>query len=129
MNDSSFYRFNENPDEIRVGDCTVRAMSTVLGQDWDQTFIELCLQGFIMKDMPSANRVWGAYLRSKGMRRELVRDDCEECCTVRRFAEEHPEGRYLLALDGHVVAVIDGRVIDTWDSSDEVPVYYWYKEE
>ena len=65
----------------------------------------------------------------KGMRRALVRDDCEECYSVRRFAEEHPKGRYLLALDGHVVAVVDGHYFDTWDSGDEVPVYYWYKEE
>lgn len=129
MRDSSFYRFNENPDDNRVGDCTVRAMSTVLGQDWDQTYIELCLQGFIMRNMPSANRVWGAYLRSKGLRRDLVSDECDECVTVSAFAEHHPKGRYLLALDEHVVAVVDGHYFDTWDSGNEVPFYYWYREE
>ena len=129
MNEISYYRYNVNPNENRVGDCTVRAISTVLGQEWDQTYIELCLQGYIMKDMPSANLVWGAYLKSKGLRRALVEDDCEECYTVRRFAEEHQNGRYLVAIEGHTVAVIDGCVIDTWDSRDELPVYYWYKGE
>lgn len=127
MGEGRFIRYNENPDENRVGDCTIRAISTILEQEWDQTYIEICLQGFIMKNMPSSNRVWGAYLRSKGMKRELVRDDCE-CYSVRRFVEEHPSGRYLLALDGHVVAVIDGNYLDTWDSGNEVPIYYWVEE-
>lgn len=128
MGEGRFIRYNENPDENRVGDCTIRAISTILEQEWDQTYIEICLQGFIMKNMPSSNLVWGAYLRSKGMKRELVRDDCEECYSVRRFVEEHPSGRYLLALDGHVVAVIDGNYLDTWDSGNEVPIYYWVEE-
>lgn len=123
-----FYRYNENPEGRRVGDCTVRAISTLLDQEWEQTFVEMCVQGFLMHDMPSSNRVWGQYLRGKGMKRELVHDDCEECYTVHRFAEEHPRGRYLLALEGHVVAVVNGQYLDTWDSGEEMPIYYWMEE-
>lgn len=38
-------------------------------------------------------------------------------------------GRYLLALDQHVVAVVDGDYYDTWDSGNEIPIYYWMKGE
>ncbi len=65
-----FERYNPNPQGRVVGDCTVRAISKALGQSWEQTYIGLCLQGFLMGDMPSSNAVWGAYLRSKGFRRE-----------------------------------------------------------
>ena len=47
-----FTQYNANPDGNNVGDCTVRAISTVLGQDWDRTYIEMCLQAYIMKDLP-----------------------------------------------------------------------------
>ena len=56
-------RHNENPDGRNVGDCTVRAISTALGQEWETTYIALALQGYLMGDMPSANHVWGAYLQ------------------------------------------------------------------
>ncbi len=82
-----------------------------------------------MCDIPNANAVWGAYLRSKGFNRNIVSNDCPDCYTVNDFCREHPEGKYVLALSGHVVAVCDGNFYDTWDSGEEIPIYYWYKEE
>ena len=34
----------------------------------------------------------------------------------------------LSCIDGHVVTVQDGKYYDTWDSGNEIPVYYWEKE-
>ena len=92
------------------------------------TMIGLALQGYLMGDMPSANHVWGAYLREKGFRRAVIPDECPDCYTVADFAAEHPDGTYILALSGHVVCVRDGDYFDTWDSGGEVPLYYWHKE-
>lgn len=116
-----FVFYNPNPAHKSVGDCTVRAVSKALGQDWEQTYIQLALQGFLMGDMPSANRVWGAYLRERGFVRRTPDDDI----TLSEFAAEHPRGTYILALPSHVVCVRDGDWFDTWDSGDEVPIYYW----
>ena len=44
-----------------------------------------------------------------------------------QFAEEHPSGTYILALSGHVVCVQNGEWFDTWDSGNEIPLYYWQK--
>ena len=82
-----------------------------------------------MCDMPSANRVWGAYLRDKGFRRDLLPDECPDCYTVRDFCEDHPKGKYILAIEGHVVAVLDGKYYDSWDSGNETPIYYWKRKE
>ena len=72
-------RHNENPDGRNVGDCTVRAISTALKQNWETTYVGLSLQGFLMGDMPSANHVWGAYLREMGFRRAVIPDECPDC--------------------------------------------------
>ena len=124
-----FMRYNPNPSGKNVGDCAVRAISMALGQDWETTYVGLALQGFLLGDMPSANHVWGTYLRDKGFRRAVIPDECPDCYTVADFAAEHPSGTYILALSGHVVCVRDGDYCDTWDSGGEAPLYYWQKEE
>lgn len=120
-----YVSYNANPDGDRVGDCVVRAISAALGKSWEETYVGLCVQGFLMRDMPSADRVWGTFLRSQGFRRSLVDADCADCYTVRDFCGDHPAGEYILAISGHVVFVRDGMYYDSWDSGGEVPVYYW----
>lgn len=124
---AQFVRYNANPINKRVGDCTVRAISKALNQDWEKTYAETSLQGFMLCDMPSANHVWGAYLKHKGFERKIIPDTCPDCYTVADFCDDHPHGIYILALSGHVVAVEDGNYYDTWDSGDEIPIYYWQK--
>lgn len=121
--------YNANPVNKRVGDCTVRAISTALNESWEDTYIALCLQGFMMCDMPSANVVWGAYLKSRGYKRGIIPDTCPDCYTVEDFCRDNPEGRYILALDSHVIAVISGKFYDTWDSAGEHVNFYWYRKE
>ena len=82
-----------------------------------------------MYDMPSSNAVWMAFLKSQGYQKMLIPNSCPECYTVRDFCEEHPRGRYLLATGTHVISVIDGDYYDTWDSGDEIPIFYFTKEE
>lgn len=120
-----FVYYNPNPEKVIVGDCVVRAIAKLTGEEWDTVYLGLCTQGYIMKDMPSSNNVWGAYLRMRGFVREPIPNTCPDCYTVREFAEEHQNGRYLLVTDGHVVAVA-GDYFDTFDSGDEVPSYFWH---
>ena len=120
---------NPNPGGSYVGDCVVRAISIATGKSWDEVFIELCLQGFKMHDMPSSNRVWNEYLKSKSFTRHIIPDTCPDCYTVRDFCGEHFKGTYILGTGSHVIAVKDGSYHDTWDSGDETPIWYWTKEE
>lgn len=114
-----------NPNPIygnRVGDCTVRAISKALGQDWETTYAGLSAYGFMRGDMPNANHVWGSYLKSKGFRQYIIDD---YTYTVDDFCVDNPHGTYILAIDGHVVCVVDGKFYDTWNSGGEIPLYYW----
>lgn len=78
-----------------------------------------------MKDMPSSNNVWGEYLKQKGFRRAVIPDTCPSCYTVKDFCFDNPSGKFLLATGSHVIAVVNGDYYDTWDSGEEVPIYYW----
>lgn len=119
-----YQEYNANPINRRGNDCTIRAISKLTGRNWDRVYMDLCLCGSRYKDMPSSNHVWGSYLKDNGYRRYMDDD-----CTVSEFAKSHPHGKYLLALHGHVVACMDGIYYDTWDSGNEVLIYYWQKEE
>lgn len=121
--------FNSNPASRRGDDCTVRAISKIMNQTWRETYIELCIYGLDFYDMPSSNHVWGAFLKDSGFIRKVIPNTCPHCYTVKQFCTDHPKGRYILALHGHVIAVIDGNYYDTWDSGEEVPLYYWQKGE
>lgn len=124
---SLYEPFNPNPQSRRVGDCTVRAISKALDQDWETSYAGIALEGFQLCDMPSANHVWGAYLKSKGFRRYIIPDSCPDCYTVTDFCRDHPTGVFILAIQGHVVTVKDGKYYDSWDSGNEIPIYYWTK--
>lgn len=117
--------YNPNPYHKRVDDCVIRGIAKVLGKDWNTVYLGVAMQGFTSKNMPSSNAVWGEYLRRKGFKRYAIPNSCPDCYTVADFADEHPKGRYILATGSHVIAVVDGDYYDTWDSGEEVPVYYY----
>lgn len=120
---SRWKELNLNPNHNRVGDCTIRAISLALNQDWDETYAAISAYGFKMKDMPSSNAVWSEYLWENGFEREAIKE--RGGYTVEDFCFDHPKGVYLLSIEGHIVCVIDGYYYDAWDSGHEVPVYYW----
>lgn len=124
----AYIYYNPNPSKKLVGDCVIRGLSKLTGRSWKDIHIDLCLQSFAMDDIPSSNSVWGSYLYKKGYRQHVIPDTCPNCYSVRKFCLDYPEGSYLLATGSHVIAVESGNYFDTWDSGDEVPIYYWRKE-
>lgn len=117
--------YNPNPKELVTGDCTIRALCKALDKDWDDVYIMTSAIGQIMKEMPSANRVWGAVLKDNGFARRDALDALPPKFTVKDFCDAFPDGVYVLGLDGHVVTVIDGIYYDTWDSGNMRILYYW----
>lgn len=122
-----FKYYNANPSKNLVGDCVIRAISKATNQTWNETYLDVVKQGYLVKDMPSSNSVWGGYLISKGFKRYVIPNNCPDCYNVRDFCKDFPNGVYLLATGSHVIAVENGNYFDTWDSGDEVPIYYWQK--
>ena len=117
--------YNPNPEGRMVGDCTIRAITKATGKSWEEVYAGVVLDGFLLSDMPTANAVWGAYLKRNGFKRFLIDEDAPINYTVADFASDNPIGTYILAMSGHVVTVVDGDWYDTWDSGKELPIYYW----
>ena len=119
---------NPNPRNKLVGDCVIRGISILTDKTWENIYIQIAYQGYKMYDIPSSNEVWGAYLKSIGYVKYTIPNTCPDCYSIKDFCRDNPKGKFLLATGSHVVAIIDGDYYDTWDSGDEVPIYYFKKE-
>lgn len=125
----SYIEYNPNPVGRKVGDCAVRAISKALKVDWETAYLMIAMNGLQMGDMPSSDSVWGAVLRQNNFYRKAIPNFCPDCYTARQFAEDHPAGTFVLGFGGHVATIVNGNIYDSWDSSDEIPVYYWYRKD
>lgn len=121
--------YNPNPTGRHVEDCAVRAIAKALGIDWEKAYSMITANGFAMGDMPHANSVWGAVLRQNGFYRKSLPDTCPDCYTAEDFCRDYPKGVYVLSFGKHVATVEDGNLYDSWDSSKEIPQYFWYRKE
>ena len=126
---SRWRMYNPSPTGRNVGDCAVRAIAKALNTDWETAYALIALNGYLMGDMPSSNSVWGAVLRQNGFYRSSIENTCPDCYTIENFAEDHPNGVYVVGTGSHVCTIRDGVVFDSWDSTQEIPQFYWHKEE
>jgi hypothetical protein len=117
--------YNPNPAGRMVGDCSVRAISAALDASWDEAFDLLAHNAREMCDMPSADAVIGSVLRLHGFVRSIIPSSCPDCYTIGEFAEDFPRGVCVLGTGQHVATVIDGVILDSWDSSNEIPMFMW----
>ena len=119
--------FNPNPVGRIVGDCSIRAIAKALDISWEDAYAKVAANGFRMGDMPSSDSVWGSVLRQNGFYRESLPDLCPDCYTAEDFCKDNPIGIYVLGFGGHVATIVDGVLYDSWDSSKEIPQYFWSK--
>ena len=122
-------KYNPNPTGRMVGDCAVRAVAKALDVDWETAYDMIALNGYYMGDMPSSDSVWGSVLRQHGFYRAAIPDRCPDCYTAADFCRDNPEGVFVLGFGGHVATVEDGVIYDSWDSSREIPQYFWYRKD
>ena len=125
----AFVEWNPNPVGRKVGDCAVRAIAKALNCSWETAYVLITMNGFSMGDMPSSDSVWGATLRKNGFYRMSIPDTCPDCYTVNDFCRDNPKGTFVLGFGGHVATVVDGNLFDSWDSSNEIPQFIWYRKD
>ena len=119
--------YNPSPKGRNVGDCAVRAVAKALDTDWETAYALMAAAGFSMNDVISSNAVWGSVLRSHGFVRSSIPPTCPDCYTAEDFARDHPTGTYVLGFGNHTATIRDGRLFDSYDSSQMVPQYFWEK--
>ena len=117
---------NPNPVNKLTDDCVIRALSIMLNKPWEEIHDDLSELSREMYDIQISNAVWMKYLKDLGFIRKIIPDTCpDDCYTVWQFSYDHPEGEYILGTGNHVVTVINGDYYDTWDSGNEIPIYYF----
>lgn len=123
-----YVHYNPNPRGVsRSGDCVIRALSKAMDKSWEDVYIELSVLGFEMGDMPSSNNVWAEYLITNGFNIYNLPDLCPICYTIYDFTDDHPYGLFVLGTGTHVVTVLNGDHYDSWDSGDEIPLYFFIR--
>lgn len=129
-NTKSFTYHNENPHGIKTTDCVVRALCTALEQDYYDTVMELakfqCETGYDKSD----KKGYSIYLESKGwvkMKQPKKPDGTKY--TGKDFGEVYKGVCIAHIGSHHVVAIKNGVVYDTWDSSEGCIGNYWIKKE
>ena len=123
--------YNPNPTGRMVGDCSIRALTMALGVDWNTAYAMTAVKAYEMKDMPSSNSVWGAVLSDNGFVRGGLptQEECSCYYTAGDFCADHPRGIYVLGFGTHVATIVNGDLFDIYNSTNEIPQYFWYRKE
>lgn len=123
----AYVYYNPNPYKRTVGDCSVRAVAKALNVSWEDAYARTSSVGYLLGDMPSSDSIWGSVLRRNGFYREIIPNTCPDCYSAEDFCKDHPKGTFVLGFGGHVATVVDGDLYDSWDSSYQIPQFYWYR--
>lgn len=128
---ATFHYYNANPKNRITGDCAFRAISTALEQDYNQTVMEMaetmCKTGCALNDAKGEEK----YLASKGwVKHPQPRKADGSKFTGKEFCQSMAISgvRYIAHIGGHhIIAIVDKKVNDTWDSTDGCIGNYWTK--
>ena len=137
----TFHYHNENPKNRITTDCVIRAVSTATKTPYNQVVMELaemqCKTGYDDGD----KKLYDQYLQSKGFVKysQPRKDDNtkftgkEWCLRLQEDIDWATNGEQLKNIvahigGNHVVAIVDGKVWDTWDSTNGCIGNYWVKK-
>lgn len=113
-----FKYYNANPLGRHVNDCVVRAISLAEEKTWDQVYEELSKyaqsQGITFSEIEFIDK----YLSDKY--ESYCQDRKNPAVTVGDFANKQLEGRWLVTMKGHITAIINGIIYDTFDPSSRI---------
>ena len=128
----TFHYYNANPKNRITGDCRIRAIATACEVPYNQVVMDLakiqCETGYDQ----CCNQGLDILLKQYGWvkHRQPRKDDNtkytgEEFC--KRLANR--KERYVANIGGHhIVAIVEAKVYDIWDSTDGCIGNYWTKE-
>lgn len=125
---STFHYYNANPKGRITGDCYVRAISTATEIPYNTVVMEMaelqCKTGY------DASELIDRYLKSKGwIKHAQPRKADNTKYTGKEFCERARDyENYIANIGGHhIVAIVNGKINDIWDSTNGCIGNYWTK--
>lgn len=138
---NTFHFHNENAHGRYTGDCTIRAIATATRKPWAQVVAEMADMTIRTGYMLNVKEGIERYLKEQGWTKykQPKKEDGtkytgkEFCGRIRYRSGDLNEELYnknIIAIIGthHIVAIVHGRVWDTWDSTGGKIGNYWVKE-
>lgn len=123
-NTDTFIYYTLNPKGKSTGDCVIRALGLALDKDWDTILDELVEFSHKYKLMINDPSLYNKYLVANGyVKLKQPKQDDNTKYTGKEFCREFYgklKGLKIVAHLGthHTVAIVDGKVHDTWDSTN-----------
>ena len=124
----SYSYYNPNPIRNNTRDCAIRAVAKALDTTWEDAFAKISTMAFAMGETMDNNAVWGAVLRMNGFKRDIIPNTCPDCYTIKDFCIDHPKGVFVLGTGQHAATVVNGVLYDSYDTGDEIPIFFWYRD-
>jgi hypothetical protein len=113
------------PYKWKYGDCAIRAIARLCDLNWDGAFdlaVGYCRDNHMVCSDPYLIDVMMkdlGYAKTGYKTRERMK--------VKDFCKAHTHGRYMCNVAGHVVAVVNGKYYDAWDSGEMYVTSYYEK--
>lgn len=115
---------NPHPRDIKShSDCVYRAISIATGKDWLTIYDELTALGRELLAPPNDKLTYATYLDRVADRIEVKKNG--KRLTGKDVARLNAHKTYIVRTAHHLAAVQDGKVRDTWDSSDKSAYIVW----
>lgn len=126
---STFHYHNANPKNKWTTDCVVRAISTVTGKSWEAVLKELTEFAIHYGQMVNDPILYSKYLDKLGfVKMNQPKRDNGFKYTGYTFCRKNPDITCIAHIGGHhLVAIVEGKVWDIWDSTDGCIGNYWIK--
>ncbi len=136
----TFHFYNANPKNRITGDCRIRAISTATGVEYNKVVLALALIQMETGYDQCTNQGIDILMDALGWKKQKQpRKPNGKKYTGKEFCKVLQKGvpengivispRIFCNIGGnHEVAVVDGKVWDTWDSTEGCIGNYWTKE-
>lgn len=115
-----FIQYNNNPNHNLITDCVIRAIAKAFYKTWSETILELATTATKTAHMINSPVNYGVYLTEHHKRRVNLQGTKLNINQLTRIQEKHitensASLRWLIQCEGHLTAVVDGHIYDTWD--------------
>ena len=134
---STFHYFNANPKNRITGDCRIRAIAVACEVPYNKVVMDLariqCETGYDQctnQGLDILLKEYGWVKQKQPRKKDNTRYTGKEWC---KLLQKDPSvviggARVVANIGGHhMVAIVDGKVWDTWNSTDGCIGNYWIK--
>ena len=131
-----FHYYNANPKNRITTDCVIRAISTACDKKYNDVVMDLakiqCETGYddgSTKAIDLLMKKYGWIKKSQPRKIDNTKYTGEEFCKDIQNHKYHLAYNKIVANIGghHIVAIIDGKIFDIWNSSNKCIGNYWIK--